>query len=173
MRRVLWISLLFVGWFASPAAGQVLEEHGTEATLSLSHEQVDKVGSFSNIDASALFILAKGYLEIGPLFTYTRVSLENQPTFTGAGFGPRLEANLLPSHSATPFVTGSLLYFTEELKELFKREQSVGIGFKIFVGDSAAFRITVNQVKHFGERSLGGQKSTLLTGGLSLFFGGH
>lgn len=140
-------------------------------TFDLSYEEVDEVESFLAFKGSVLLIAADGYLEFGPVVQYLRTDVEGEPSLSGTGLGPRIEINLLPSKPATPFLSGSLLFFGEELADIVENEISIGIGFKAFPGDSAAFRVAINKVTRQGADRLPDVDSLLLTAGLSLLFG--
>lgn len=153
-----------------PFAGG-LEKRDGEATLDLTFQDEEDIGTFISVNGSVLFILAGGYFEIGPVYSYARIEGDDGSFFDGYGFGPRAEINFLPDLSATPFITGSFLFLGGDLGDVFDDEVSVGAGIKIFIGDSAALRITGSRITRSGEPGLEDQEATLITAGFSVFLG--
>lgn len=142
----------------------------TEVIFSASYEDFeddDDSLEVLTVDAAALFILAGGYFELGPVLSYLDVN-EDSASSNAIAVGPRLDLNLIPQLQTTPFLTLTYLLLGGDLGDSYDDERTIGGGLKMLVGDAAAGVITL------GRRTLSGGPggdldTTFLTAGFSIF----
>jgi len=157
---------------ASPALATPLTDKQMEWAFDISWTDVDDFGSTTNIDGEWQWILdKKGYHEVGALLTYLKVDPDFGDSTDAMIFGPVYTFNWFPDKPVTGYVTGSFGFVSGDLGDVADDAWQLGIGAKLFVGDSAAVRFEYFVAKLMGADGFDDQDSNGLSIGISIFTG--
>lgn len=154
----------------SPVLATPLEDKLNEWSFDVSWTDVDDLGSTTNIDGRWQWILTpKGYHEVGARLTYLKVDPDFGDSSDAMIFGPVYTFNWFPDKPVTGYATGSFGFVSGDLGDVADDEWSLGIGAKLFVGDSAAVRFEYFVEKLMGADGFDDQDSNGIRIGISIF----
>lgn len=156
----------------SPALATPLTDKQMEWAFDVSWTDVDDFGSTTNLDGEWQWILdKKGYHEIGALLSYIKIDPDFGDSTDAMIFGPVYTFNWFPDKPVTGYVTGSFGFVSGDLGDVADDAWQIGVGAKLFVGDSAAVRFEYFVAKLMGADGFDDQDSNGLSIGISIFTG--
>jgi hypothetical protein len=170
------VALLFV----SSAFASTLESKKNEWAFSFSFSDVDDVvpatpadesEKETDLDVSWGWIFGKGHHQVGALATYVNVDSDVPANENdGLAIGPLYTFNWTPGKDkATGFLEAAYSTTSGDLGDVVDSIWHVGVGARVFAGDTAAIRITYFFEKAQGAGIFDDQDATGLSAGISFF----
>lgn len=125
----------------------------------------------TNLDGAWSWVFGKGHHQIGALVSYLNVDSDD-PTqdFDGVAVGPLYTFNWTPGkEKATGFVEAAYSTTSGDLGDGFDSIIHLGVGARVFAGDTAAIRIVYFFDQLAGATGFADADSTGLAAGISFF----
>ena len=167
---ILAVALLLV----SPVFASALEDKKTEWAFDFDYTDTDNSGKDITLDVSAGWMFGKGRHQIGPLVSYFKFDFDD-PLATdidGLTIGPIYTFNFTPDNDkVTGLAEVAYSFASGDLGDVIDSVIHIGVGARLFAGDSAAIRIIAFYDKAAGADAFPDQDATGLTAGISIFTG--
>jgi hypothetical protein len=167
---ILAVALLLV----SPVFASALEDKKTEWAFDFNYDDTDNVGKSIDLDVTASWMFAKGRSQVGALVSYFDFDFDDplDTDVDGLAIGPIYTFNFTPDNDKVTGL-GEVAYSitSGDLGDAVDSIIHVGVGARLFVGDSAAVRLVAYYDKAQGADGFADQDATGLSVGISIFTG--
>jgi hypothetical protein len=162
--------LFLVSWFG--AEGATLEDRKNEWSFALNAVDTDDVGTSKEFFFDWAWTFERGYHQLGVSVSAFDIDFDDpwEGDVNGFVLGPVYQWNWTPSKEwGTGFLFAGYGIVGGDLGDLYENEIDVGVGIKVFAGNSAAIRVLYALSQLQGEDWVEDQDSARLVVGISLY----
>ncbi len=170
MRRFLPF-LMAAALPAAPALAGGLEKHPQDLNFSFGYTDSDEIGETLDVSGRWTYVVEGGHFEIGAVAAYVHIDLEDNTKTNSLALGPAVVYNFTPDNPVTGFLSGYFAQLGGDAGDIFDYELQIAAGIRGFVGDSASVDLALSRTRDVGAEFFGDVDTTVVTAGLSIFFG--